>query len=108
ELIDVDMRGIQRMTQKSRGCEAAFVSIGFFVAMTLGAARIAAAAEAPTPAGDAPELTEITVTGSRIVRRDLEASSPIVTVGDKAFTESSTIGIESVLNQLPQFVPGTT
>jgi iron complex outermembrane recepter protein len=92
------------MTLKSRGCEAAFVSIGFFVAMTLADS---AAAQQPAAAADA-ELQEVTVTGSRIVRRDLEASSPIVTVSDKAFTESSTIGIESVLNQLPQFVPGAS
>jgi iron complex outermembrane recepter protein len=57
-----------------------------------------------TTSGD--ELNEVTVTGSRIRRRDLEANSPIVTVGDSAFQESSTVGIESVLNQLPQFVPG--
>jgi len=54
------------------------------------------------------ELEEITVTGSRIVRRDLSAPSPIVTVGNESFQKSSTAGIESVLNQLPQFVPSST
>ncbi len=93
------------MFPESRGGEAApvsngFLGIGFFVAMTLANAATAQ----QQPAADV-ELQEVTVTGSRIVRRDLEASSPIVTVSDKAFTESSTIGIESVLNQLPQFVP---
>jgi outer membrane receptor protein involved in Fe transport len=56
----------------------------------------------------AEELEEITVTGSRIVRRDLSAPSPITTVGGEAFENSSTGSIESVLNQLPQFVPGAT
>ena len=51
-------------------------------------------------------LEEITVTGSRIVRRDLDAPSPIVTVGAENFENSSTVGVESVLNQMPQFVPG--
>jgi outer membrane receptor protein involved in Fe transport len=53
-------------------------------------------------------LEEITVTGSRIVRRDLDAASPIVTVDTERLENSSTISIESVLNQLPQFVPDNT
>ncbi|MES2623665.1 MAG: TonB-dependent receptor [Pseudomonadota bacterium] len=51
------------------------------------------------------ELEEITITGSRIVRRDLSAPSPIVTVGAASFENSATISAESVLNQLPQFAP---
>lgn len=54
------------------------------------------------------ELEEITVTGSRIVRRDLSAPSPIVTVGTQQFENSATISAESVLNQLPQFAPAGT
>ena len=53
-------------------------------------------------------LAEVTVTGSRIVRRDLEAASPVVTVESQIFEESSTLAVESVLNQLPQFVPANT
>jgi outer membrane receptor protein involved in Fe transport len=53
-------------------------------------------------------LEEITVTGSRIVRRDLDAASPIVTVDTDRLENSSTISIESVLNQMPQFVPDNT
>lgn len=56
----------------------------------------------------AEELEEITITGSRIVRRDLSAPSPIVTVGSENFENSSTSSVESVLNQLPQFVPSGT
>ena len=54
----------------------------------------------------APE--EITVTGSRIVRRDLDAASPIMTIDTQRLENSSTISIESVLNQMPQFVPEGT
>jgi iron complex outermembrane recepter protein len=54
------------------------------------------------------ELTEVTVTGSRIARRDFESSSPIVTVGTESFEQSGTQSVESVLNQLPQFVPSQT
>ncbi len=54
------------------------------------------------------DLDEVVVTGSRIARRDLAAASPIVTVEAQAFDESSTIGVETILNQLPQFVPANT
>lgn len=56
----------------------------------------------------AQELEEVTVTGSRIVRRDYQAASPIVTVGGEMFDQVSTVGIENALNQLPQFVPAQT
>ena len=59
-------------------------------------------------AAQEPALEEITVTGSRIVRRDFEANSPILTVEEEAFDRTMSIGIESVMNQLPQFVPAVT
>lgn len=62
----------------------------------------------PGMAGAQAPLEEITVTGSRIVRRDFEANSPIMTVDTGRFEETSTIGMESVLNQLPQFTPAVT
>jgi outer membrane receptor protein involved in Fe transport len=57
----------------------------------------------PVPA--AAPIDEVIVTGSRIARRDFEANSPIFTVEATAFEEASTLAVESVLNQLPQFVP---
>ena len=53
-------------------------------------------------------IEEVLVTGSRIVRRDLTAPSPIVTVDAEQFDNSATVSVESVLNQLPQFVPSDT
>jgi outer membrane receptor protein involved in Fe transport len=53
-------------------------------------------------------LEEVTVTGSRIPRRDFTANSPITTVDQSTFETTSTIGVETVLNQLPQFVPAVT
>ncbi len=50
-------------------------------------------------------VEEITVTGSRIVRRDLSSSSPIVTIGSEAFETTSAVSIEEVLNRMPQFTP---
>src|SRR5690606_18517627 len=51
------------------------------------------------------ETEEVVVTGSRIRRQDFTANSPITTVTSETFEQTSTIGIETVLNQLPQFVP---
>jgi outer membrane receptor protein involved in Fe transport len=70
-------------------------------------ALLAGGAAAQAQAQDTT-LEEITVTGSRIVRRDLEAASPIMTVDTQALENSSTMSIESVLNQMPQFVPDNT
>lgn len=53
-------------------------------------------------------LQEVTVTGSRIVRRDLSAPSPIVTVDNEALENISNVGVESALNKLPQFKPAGT
>ncbi len=53
-------------------------------------------------------LEEITVTGSRIVRRDLDAPSPIMTVDAARLEQSATLSLESVLNQMPQFTPAGT
>ncbi len=78
--------------------------LGLFVSAIT--AMLASAADTAFAQDD--ELEEITVTGSRIVRRDLSSPSPILTVGVENFENSSTTGVESVLNQLPQFVPGGT
>jgi iron complex outermembrane receptor protein len=50
-------------------------------------------------------LDEVVVTGSRIVRRDLAATTPIMTVDTTRLENSSTLSVESVLNQMPQFNP---
>lgn len=70
----------------------------------LGSSMIAA----PVMAQDGATAEEITVTGSRIRRQDFEANSPITTVDSALFEETSTVGVETILNQLPQFVPGVT
>jgi outer membrane receptor protein involved in Fe transport len=76
------------------------------VASILGGAVIHSTAVAqPAPQST---IEEIQVTGSRIVRRDFEATSPIMTLDFERFEESSTIATESVMNQLPQFIPAVT
>jgi outer membrane receptor protein involved in Fe transport len=69
-------------------------------ALALGAADVAV--------GQEDVLDEIVVTGSRIVRRDFVSTSPIVTVESAAFEQRTNIGIESALNQFPQFAAAGT
>jgi len=51
------------------------------------------------------EIEEVVVTGSLILRRDFEANSPIVTVDEDLFDQSTTSAVETQLNRLPQFTP---
>jgi len=52
-----------------------------------------------------PQLEEVVITGSRIVRRDYSANSPLQTVDRSAFEQQNSIALETALNDLPQFVP---
>ena len=54
------------------------------------------------------QLEEVLVTGSRIVRRDYSANSPIQTVDREQLDSQASIGLETALDQLPQFVPAAT
>jgi iron complex outermembrane receptor protein len=73
----------------------------------------AAAAAATTPAvaqdkGTSEAISEVIVTGTRIVRQDFEAPSPVVTIDSAAFDLSGEVQVEAVLNTLPQLVPSIT
>jgi outer membrane receptor protein involved in Fe transport len=72
----------------------------------IGALSIAAPAAAQDPQTSEEASDEgqaIVVTGSRIVRQDYEANSPIVTVGEELLQQTSSGAIEQALNKLPQF-----
>ncbi len=69
---------------------------------------LAQTAAPPAAAASADEVAEVVVTGSHILRRDFDASSPIMTVDSKAIDDISTVGVENVLNRLPQFSPTGT
>jgi outer membrane receptor protein involved in Fe transport len=62
---------------------------------------------ASTQSGNANQ-PGIVVTGSRIVRKDYNSNSPIVTVDQGLLQNSSTAALEQNLNKLPQFVPSKT
>jgi iron complex outermembrane recepter protein len=53
-------------------------------------------------------IEEVVVTGSRIIRRDLVAPSPVVVVGAEAIRGSGNITLEETLNEMPQLRPETT
>jgi iron complex outermembrane recepter protein len=72
----------------------------------------APASQKPVIAGTEAQAAEkddaIVVTGSRIVRPDLEAPSPVTTVSAEQFDLTGTVTVESLLNELPQIIPGNT
>ena len=68
------------------------------------AASIAATA-APAYAQDSDDDV-IVVTGSRIAKQDFVSTSPVVTVGAAQFDITGTVNTESLINTLPQVVPG--
>jgi len=54
----------------------------------------------------ADQLEEITVTGSRIKKKDFTSNAPVATVGFEQIEMTGTVNTESLLNTLPQAVPG--
>jgi iron complex outermembrane receptor protein len=91
--------------QSIRGAKPVILSVS---GGAIVGAALAVAPTAPAWAQEESALEEITVTGSRIRRQDFTANAPITTIDESTFEETSTIGVESVLNQLPQFVPAVT
>lgn len=55
-----------------------------------------------------PQVEDVVITGSRIVRRDLESASPVAVIQDEEFKLSGSTNVEQVVNTLPQAIPGTT
>ena len=109
-VISTVLRGasiIDRPTHAKGAAPAIFLASG---AAILGAA-LAVAPTTPAQAQDqagAGSQETVLVTGSRIRRPDFTANAPIVTLGEEIFDDTGTIGIETIMNQLPQFVPAVT
>lgn len=66
-----------------------------------GALYAAGAAQAQEAAQ--ATIEEVVVTGSRIVRQDYVANSPIVSVGQAAIEATGQVTVEKSLSQMPQF-----
>ena len=72
-----------------------------------GAALAMVASPSFAQSQDGPaEVGEIVVTGSRIVRQDYVANSPVATVTAEQIQARGDVNVEQILNQLPQVVPG--
>jgi len=54
------------------------------------------------------EIERITITGSRIQRKDYSSSSPVVTVDVENLERFGEITIEETLNSMPQFIAGNS
>lgn len=61
--------------------------------------------EADAQAQQATQVGDIVVTGSRIARQDYQSASPIVTVDQQDFQATGSVTIDTLVNDLPQFVP---
>ena len=51
-------------------------------------------------------IEEVVVTGSRIAKKDFISNAPVTTVGQEQFQLTNAVNTESLLNTLPQAVPG--
>ena len=70
---------------------------------------LALAAQAPVAqAQDDESLDEVTVTGSRLIRQDYVAISPITTVDSAIIQDSGNPTLEETLNMYPQLNPDST
>lgn len=77
--------------------------------MICGAALLGLASQAAAQESSGAEVSEIVVTGSRIVRQDYVATSPIATVTGEQLQQNADVTLDTFLNNLPQVVPsGTT
>lgn len=80
---------------------------------TVGVPAIAQTEDEPVattaPAEEAEVKAEkVTVTGSRLALQDFQAISPITSVTSEAIELNATLTIETLLNELPQVIPGNT
>ena len=76
------------------------------LAVNAGLVGLSAAPGALAQQEGAGELEEITVTGSRIKKKDFVSNAPVATVGLEQIELTGTVNTESLLNTLPQTVPG--
>ncbi len=79
------------------------------LAMAVGAASTAMATSTTVIAQEAAaeeSVEKIAVTGSRIRKADFVSNAPVATIGQEQFALTATVNTESLLNTLPQVVPG--
>lgn len=95
-------------------------SVRIAVAIALGTVAVIASApkvraadadtsvNKPASSDDTTKLEEVTVTGSRIRRKDLTSASPLITIDSEQLEQRSGLNLESYLNTLPNYNPAQT
>ena len=76
-----------------------------FRAALMGSAATAVLAVSMAPAAyaqDEESVEEVVVTGSRIVRKDIQAASPVTVLNAEEITYTGTTRIEDLVTSLPQ------
>jgi outer membrane receptor protein involved in Fe transport len=93
------------MKTNSTAFRKSYLALSISAALSLTAkGNVALAQEVSADAAD--ESDEIVVTGSRIVRRDLESNSPLITIEQQQLEDNAFVSVEEALNDLPQFLVG--
>jgi outer membrane receptor protein involved in Fe transport len=93
---------LKKAALRSATCLTVFAALG---------ATAASAQDTPASTGNESEAEAstsdaIVVTGSRIVRRNLESAAPVAVVSNEEFKLSGAVNVEQVVNTLPQVIPG--
>ena len=75
----------------------------------LAALAAPAIASSPSALAQSEEaIEEVVVTGSRLVRRDLNAPSPVVVISEALIRTAGNVTIEETLNEMPQLASDNT
>lgn len=74
-------------------------------AIAIGTVPCVAVAQTDEAPADDQAVEEIVVTGSRLVRRDYSAPSPITSIDRETLAYSGQVTLEATLNKLPQISP---
>ena len=82
-----------------------YLALSISAALSVGAKGNLAQAQEPAADSSGP-VEELVVTGSRIVRRDLESNSPLITIDAQMLEDNAFVSVEEALNDLPQFMVG--
>lgn len=93
----------------NRLTKASLLAGTFMVGAIVSGPALAQTTDEPTISATNDTAGEaIVVTGSRIQRRNLDSAAPVAVVSDEEFKLSGAVNVESVINTLPQVIPGTT
>ena len=90
------------MFTNNKIAKAVKIACAFGAASTIGFTGSAMAQEA----GAEEAVEKIQVTGSRLRQAEFASAAPIAVVGQEQFELTATVNTESLLNTLPQVVPG--